>query len=89
MQQNGGSCLHIQCVCLCHFIDELIPSILRDINDQWLLVSVSLLLDVILLISMILFFGVCCEMITFLYFLGYGYTPCVGVSLLVTSVGLD
>ena len=38
MQQNAGSCLHIQSVSLCLFIGELSPLILRDIKERWLLV---------------------------------------------------
>jgi hypothetical protein len=32
--QNAGSCLHLQCVNLCIFIEELSPLMLRDIRDQ-------------------------------------------------------
>ena len=42
MQQKDGFCFHIQSVSLCHFIGEWISSVLRDINDQWLLLSVIL-----------------------------------------------
>ena len=34
MQQNAGSCLHIQSVSLCFFIGELSPLIVRDIKDR-------------------------------------------------------
>jgi hypothetical protein len=37
MQQNAGSCLHIQCGSLCVFIGKLSPLMLRDIKDQFLL----------------------------------------------------
>jgi hypothetical protein len=33
MQQNAGSCLHIQSVSLCLFIGELSPLMLRDIKE--------------------------------------------------------
>jgi hypothetical protein len=39
-------CIHY--ISLCCFIGELIPLMLRDINDQWLLVPVILLLEVVL-----------------------------------------
>jgi hypothetical protein len=38
-QQNSGSCVCIQSVSLCLFIDELSPLIFRDIKDRGLLVS--------------------------------------------------
>jgi hypothetical protein len=34
MQQNVGSCLHIQSDSLCLFIGELSPFILRDIKEK-------------------------------------------------------
>jgi hypothetical protein len=41
MQQNAGSCFQIHSVIL------LIPLLLTDINDQWLLISVILMLMVV------------------------------------------
>jgi hypothetical protein len=40
MQQNGGSCLHIQSVSLYLFIGELSALILRDIKEKKLLLPV-------------------------------------------------
>ena len=40
MQQNSGSCLHMQSVSPCLLIGELSPLILRDIREQRLLVPV-------------------------------------------------
>ena len=40
MEQNAGSCLIIQSVSLCIFIGELIPLMLRDSKNQWLLLPV-------------------------------------------------
>jgi hypothetical protein len=37
IQQNTRSCLNIQPVSLCLFIEELNPLMLRDIKDYWLL----------------------------------------------------
>ena len=87
MQQNDESCLCIQSVSLCLFIGELSPLMLRDINDQWLLVPNILLL--VLCVCVILFFWACCEMINFLCFLEYSFPPCVGVFLLVFSIELE
>ena len=42
-----GSCFSIQSVTLCLFIDELSTLILKDINDQWLLIPVILLVVVV------------------------------------------
>ena len=36
MQQNAGSCLHIQSVSLCLFIGEFSPLILIDFKERWL-----------------------------------------------------
>jgi hypothetical protein len=36
---------------LCVFIDELMPLILRDINDQWLLIPTNLLLVLVVVVT--------------------------------------
>jgi hypothetical protein len=38
MQQNVGSCLHIQSVSLCLFIGDFSPLMLRDIKDRRLFI---------------------------------------------------
>jgi hypothetical protein len=40
-------------------------------------------------VCVFLFLGFCSEMISFLYFLECSFPPCVGVFLLVFSVGLE
>lgn len=56
MQQNAESCLYIQSVSLCLFIDELNPLILRDIKDRLLLVPV-IIVFVVALCAVVLSFG--------------------------------
>ena len=67
MQQNYGSCLHIQSVSLWvfFFIKELSPLMVRDINDQWLVVPV-ILFEVELSVWNSLLWGDC-EMINSLF----------------------
>ena len=48
MQQNEGYFLYIQSVKLCFLIGELSLLLVRDINDQWLLVPVILLFELVL-----------------------------------------
>jgi hypothetical protein len=47
MQNNDGSCFHIHSASPCRFIVQLSPLILRDINDQWLLIPVILMVVVV------------------------------------------
>ena len=55
MQQKDVFCFHIHSVSLCHFIGELNPLILRDINDQWLLIPVIFLFLLLLVIVCLCF----------------------------------
>ena len=80
----------IQSVSLCFFIGELSPFILKDINDQRLLVPVTLVFlvsdDIVCGFS---FFVICCcEIIYCLCFSGCCQVAWVGVFLLVLCGGL-
>jgi hypothetical protein len=57
MQQNVGSCLHIQSVGLCLFIGKLSPLILRDIKGNDCCFLLFLLLEVELCLCGYLLFG--------------------------------
>lgn len=56
------------------------------INDGWFLLFLLLVVVLCLCGSLLLD---CCEMINFLFFLGWCFPPCVGVFILLSSVGLD
>lgn len=62
MQQNVGSCVCNQSVCLSLFIGELRLLMLIDISDQWFLVPfiVELLMILCLCVCFLLFFDVRC-----------------------------
>jgi hypothetical protein len=73
MEQRDGSCFYIH-VSLCLFIGELSPLILRDINSQWLLISVILVVVVMVAVWVCVCVCVCvsffwCEIISFPCFL--------------------
>ena len=50
MQLKDGSCLFIHSVSLCLFIGKLSLLILRDINDEWLLILLHLVLVVVVFV---------------------------------------
>ena len=90
MQQKNEFCFHIQSDTLCFFIGMFRLFILKDINDQRLLVPVILVFlvddDIVCVFS---FFVICCcEIIYCLCFCGCCQVPEVGVFLLVLCVGL-
>ena len=94
MQQNTGSCLHIQSVSLYLFVWELSLLMLRDWTNNCCFLFVSLLVGLLFLmlwnyVCILLSFWVCCEKINFLFFLGCSFTPCVGLFLLLSCVGLN
>ena len=84
MQKKDGFCFCIQSISLCLFIDELSPFTLRNINDQWLLSPVNLVLVGDVNLCICVFFGICCnEIINCLCFSLCSHLPWVGVFLLV------
>ena len=93
MQQKDGFCFSYPvCFSLCLFIGEFSPFILRDINDQWLLVPISFVfvvgdgivcVCVSLLLDLLMW-----DYLLPVVFVGVA-NPWVGVFLLVLSVGLD
>ena len=87
MQQNAGSCLHIQSVSLCIFNGKVSQLILRDIKDGWLPVRV-IFVNGGSYVFVILSFWVYSKIINFLLFVWCKYPPCIGVFLLESSVGL-
>ena len=73
-------------VSLCVFIGGLCPLILRNINDEWLLMTVILMLVVLVHMSVFL-----CDFLIityFVYFIELWYPRWVRVFLLVFFVGL-
>ena len=61
MQQKGEFCFHIQPASLCLFIGKLSPFLLREINDQGLLVPVIFVSVVGCgIVCAFSFFGICC-----------------------------
>ena len=88
-EKKSVSYLCIQSVILCLFIEELSRLMLRNTKDQWLLLPVIFVWGgLMLVLSIILIFWVCCE-ISFLLFIRCSFPPSVGVFLLLSSVGLD
>ena len=59
MQQKDGSCFCIHSITLCLCIGELSPLILRDINNQWLLIPITLLLLVVVCVNVCVCFPSC------------------------------
>jgi hypothetical protein len=87
MQQKVGSCLCSQSVCLCHFIGELSPLILRDIKKKSLLLPVIFVLRVGILFLWLSSFRFVEGL--FLLFLRHNFPPCVGVFPLLFFEGQD
>ena len=75
-------------VSLCLSIKKWSLLMLRDIKDRWLLLPVTLLLEVVLCVCDSLLLSLC-GMFNFSYFLGSTYPLCIWDFLLVSSVGLD
>ena len=96
----GGFCLcfkmlgpvYISIILTYVFIEELSPWILRDIKDKF---SFKVVASCYFCgyrwnyVCVVIFFWVCCEKTNFLLFLGCRFHLCVGVFLLLCSVGLD
>ena len=90
LQQKDRFCFCIQSVSLCLLKGELSSPSIRDTKQQWLLSPVNLVL--FLVMSLCVFFSslgiCCCENINSLCFCWCNQLRCVGVLLLVLSIGL-
>ena len=59
-KQKDESCFHIYSVRLCLYIGKLSPLLLRDINYQWLLISVIFVLFLLVVVFVCyLYCGIC------------------------------
>ena len=85
IQQNAGLCLHSQSVILCLFIGELIPLMLWDSKETWLLLLVIFVFRGRIMLPWLSSFKFVERLLSY-FFLGCSIPPCVGVFHLLSFV---